>query len=159
MIRALVHTLQHAATRCNTLQHPSHTKTIHGSLTLQHTATHCNTLRYAGANNTFVLKIASRASVHCSPSNMTISNSGSNYIAGDLIAASPGNDFRAAFTVDNFAISAVRVLNLGSGYSSDAILTPVYAGTTTAMENSVTMVKIFSGGRNYISVRPLVFVI
>ena len=121
----------------------------------------------AGANNTFILQLKSRMQLPSSPLEISITEPGSGYIAGDLIALTEGGTgFRAVFDVEsktqlsNFpnevttsrlGISSTRILRLGSGYSNEILLTPVYSGTTIVMHHSVTIVEIVSAGKNYLA--------
>ncbi len=121
----------------------------------------------AGANNTFILQLKSRMQLPSSPLEIYITEPGSGYIEGDLIALDGGGTgFRAVFDVEsktqlsNFpnevmasrlGISSTRILSLGSGYTNDLLLTPVYSGTTIIMHNSVSMVEIVSAGANYLA--------
>jgi len=106
----------------------------------------------AGANNTFILQLKSRMQLPSSPLDISVTTPGSAYIAGDLIAnAGVGSGFRAAFDVVNRGISSTRILSVGSGYTDDVLLTPVYSGTTKAMTNSISIVQIVAAGKYYLT--------
>ena len=59
-------TLQHAATRCNSLQHTMHIESC--DCTLQHVVTHCNTLQHTAAR----CHTLQNTATHCNPLRHTI---------------------------------------------------------------------------------------
>lgn len=119
----------------------------------------------AGRNNTLILKLSSRSPVPVSPSQISIQTAGYGYVAGDLVvdtsSSGAGSGFRAYFTVSEYepfqiscqtcgSIISTRILQLGEGYSEDALLTPVYHGTTHPMDKSISIALVVSQGQDYV---------
>ena len=116
----------------------------------------------AGRNNTLILQLRSRSPLPASPSEVSIAAAGYGYVQGDLVVmAGAGTGFRAYFAVSEYepfqiscftcgSIVNTRILQLGSGYTNDADLTPVYHGTNVRMDKSITIALVVAAGQDYV---------
>ena len=86
---------------------------------------------------------------------------GAGYLAGDLdtvpAPSGPiGTAFAGAFTIVDGVINSIAVDVAGSLYSEAPTLVPVYQGTTTPQDGTVTDVTVVNRGANYLAGTVLV---